>query len=754
MRLIASLLLLLMAPYLYAATPSRQPEEQIDLLIISSYSSYYSWSSRITSHIANISSGKLGKRTTTLNLPLVEVKSMKDLDTLTQKLHQSLEANTPKSIVLLGSSSFVFCEDLDKWYPGIPMVLIGGQSMTGTKEQLVKKEPVTSDNCITTSDLKKKFNITDQSTPIFLEEEVDLITKLIPEVNTLYYIGGEDQFSVSKEESLKQILMKYGGTIELKILQNGTMSAEELIPFIKLLDPKHDVVIYSSWTSSQLKSSPLVMSQMVNLLSTGEMPMFLLRDNGWIEDNPHALGGCVLNEDVYFKHLDNVMEQLLEGKPARDIPDFQVDKPIYKFNYPVFKQFGFKESYIPGDVVFIGKPIGFLEQHAPIIAIGLIAILICIITLISLLLIKSRKLLHVSEYYQRLISGLPIGYVKCKLVRDKDSFITDMKVLDGNTAFKRVCVKYLGKHLPEEFMSVMPQAGPEFIHYLNGVVRNKQRYTRFSYNATDLGRHYEVVVLFNEDDTVDIFAINISNLKKAEEDLVKAKEKAEESDKIKTSFVQNMSHEIRTPLNAIVGFSQLLSLPDGMNTEEEKQQFGDYIMNNSKMLMMLIDDILDLGDVENGNYRLEITDASCNEICQQAIKSVDYRTPDGVRMYLTSEVDDGFMVSTDPRRVQQVLINYLTNACKHTTSGEIHVHCSLSEIPGKVTFSVTDTGTGVPEDKAENIFERFSKLNAFKQGAGLGLNICQTIANKLGGEVKLDTTYKNGARFLFIIENK
>ncbi|MCQ2147267.1 MAG: HAMP domain-containing histidine kinase, partial [Bacteroidales bacterium] len=93
----------------------------------------------------------------------------------------------------------------------------------------------------------------------------------------------------------------------------------------------------------------------------------------------------------------------------------------------------------------------------------------------------------------------------------------------------------------------------------------------------------------------------------------------------------------------------------------------------------------------------------------------------------------------------------LTNACKHTDSGEIHVHCSSSEIEGMITFSVADTGTGVPEDKAEKIFERFTKLDSFKQGAGLGLNICKIITEKLNGIIRLDTKYKEGARFIFAI---
>jgi len=218
---------------------------------------------------------------------------------------------------------------------------------------------------------------------------------------------------------------------------------------------------------------------------------------------------------------------------------------------------------------------------------------------------------------------------------------------------------------------------------------------------------------------------------------------------MKTMFVQNMSHEIRTPLNAIVGFSQLLALPDGVVTEEEKAKYGEYIMTNSNMLTMLVDDILNLSDVESGNYRVTMAPTRCNAPVEAAMKTSELRVPAGVNMYYTTEVDDDFTIVSDVHRIQQVLVNYITNACKHTKEGEIHIHCSLKERPGYLTYSVADTGEGVPEDKAEEIFERFTKLNAFAQGTGLGLSICRMIAAKLNGVVKLDTTYTRGARFIF-----
>ena len=233
-------------------------------------------------------------------------------------------------------------------------------------------------------------------------------------------------------------------------------------------------------------------------------------------------------------------------------------------------------------------------------------------------------------------------------------------------------------------------------------------------------------------------------------DLKEANERVRLADEAKTRFVQNMSHEVRTPLNAIVGFSQLLSLPDGSFPEEEKAEFADHIVNNTKMLTMLLDDILNASAMDSGKYRIVIDDAEMHFMAQAAISSAEHRLQPGVTLTYEPCREEPFHFRTDPRRVQQILINLITNACKHTSQGSIVVRSSLDEHPGMVTYTVTDTGVGVPPEQAEAIFDRFTKLDYFVQGTGLGLSICRDIAGRLGAKVYLDTTYtEGGARFVF-----
>jgi len=398
--------------------------------------------------------------------------------------------------------------------------------------------------------------------------------------------------------------------------------------------------------------------------------------------------------------------------------------------------------------------------------IALALVLIILISVIVYLIMRQmniemkakQKELEASRRFRQMIENAPFQFNRAQLIYGPNHEVVDYKTIDVNESLKDAFKKVNRQYGQKTIMESYPTSAGVIIKAINDALSNKKDYARLQYHMPEYDQYYEMIIMFDGTDVVQIFSINMTelsvarrSLQKANEDLVLAKEKAEKSDRAKTTFLQNMSHEIRTPLNAIMGFSQLLSLPDGFNTAEEKAEYAEYVRGSSSMLTMLIDDILDISDADKGNYKIERSDVPCNLICKVAIKNVEYRTPPGVKMYMTSEVDDDYLINTDPRRVQQVIINYLTNACKHTKAGEIHVHVSLKENPGKVTFSVTDTGTGVPDDMAETIFERFTKVDAFVQGTGLGLNICSLIAEKLGGKVMLDTSYKNGARFLFIL---
>ena len=235
-------------------------------------------------------------------------------------------------------------------------------------------------------------------------------------------------------------------------------------------------------------------------------------------------------------------------------------------------------------------------------------------------------------------------------------------------------------------------------------------------------------------------------LEVSEASLREAKERAEEANRLKSAFLANMSHEIRTPLNAIVGFSDVLSAGD--IPLEEQRGFFEIIKANSDLLLRLIDDILDLSRLEVD--RVTFTQEKCDvvQVCTQALASVAQARRSANRFLFESPLES-LELHTDIQRMQQVIINLLSNADKFTKNGTITLKVGLDEKKHVVLFSVSDTGCGIPLEKQKKVFERFEKLNEYAQGTGLGLAICKLIVKKWGGKIWVDPHYTQGARFLF-----
>ena len=240
----------------------------------------------------------------------------------------------------------------------------------------------------------------------------------------------------------------------------------------------------------------------------------------------------------------------------------------------------------------------------------------------------------------------------------------------------------------------------------------------------------------------------MNEVKKARNEAEIAREEAERANQLKTLFLQNMSHELRTPLNAIVGFSEMLADTSIPISDAEKAQFVGLVQSNSKLLTTLVNDVLDLSTLESGGYEPEIQEFSASNLCEQAVSMLINRVPVNVVLRFVKPSED-LMLKSDRTRALQVLTNFLTNACKYTEKGSIVL--TFDRQPSQVVFSVTDTGCGISAENSERIFDRFEKLNSFKQGNGLGLNICRSVAHLLHGEILLDTSYTGGSRFLFTL---
>ena len=297
-----------------------------------------------------------------------------------------------------------------------------------------------------------------------------------------------------------------------------------------------------------------------------------------------------------------------------------------------------------------------------------------------------------------------------------------------------------------------PEDRDLMLAFFSDVIAGKRTHLRNDMRIRRADGHYtwtRVNVLVRnyspQEGVIEMICINydITELKETEAKLIKAKDKAEESDRLKSAFLANMSHEIRTPLNAIVGFSSLLAYAQ---EEGERVQYIGIVEENNELLLQLISDILDLSKIEAGTFDFVYDRVDVRQLCEDIVTSLRVKVPPGVDLCIVPNLPECW-VSSDKNRLRQVISNFVNNAFKFTPSGKITVGYILKD--GEVEISVTDTGVGIEKEKQQQIFDRFVKLNTFAHGTGLGLSICKSIVEQIGGHIGVNSEFGNGSRFWF-----
>ena len=463
----------------------------------------------------------------------------------------------------------------------------------------------------------------------------------------------------------------------------------------------------------------------------------------------YLLGGYFTPLESQIRYMATGIKERLEGRmPRQQVTECAKQ---YVLNWHVLQKYGIPLESIPAEYTVMYIP--FSERYRYPILIGSILGAVFVLTVIVLL---SFSLLRERRRKREALRNLLYEHETLCLAIEGNSTYAWRLEGDSVSCDSQFCE--LIHHRPGRLLldEITPYIHPDDLPAFRKNIATRHERTHhkgqyrcnftgefqwweFSYNTIHTPGHAPIIAGLLQ---------NIQELKDHEQELIESRELAEQAE-LKQSFLNNMSHEIRTPLNAIVGFSDMLANePEFSN--EERQEFVDIINTNTKLLLKLVGDVLELSRIESGNlsftFQRESVCRLLNDVYQT--HSLLIRPP---LQFLKDFPPEDVQVNVDPMRLTQVLTNFLNNANKFTKGGSIRLGYCCPSGMSEVHLYVEDTGIGIPHSEQKMIFERFYKRSEFSQGVGLGLSICVLIVEKMGGRIELQSEEGRGSRFTVVL---
>ena len=463
----------------------------------------------------------------------------------------------------------------------------------------------------------------------------------------------------------------------------------------------------------------------------------------------YLLGGYFTPLESQIRYMATGIKERLEGRmPRQQVTECAKQ---YVLNWHVLQKYGIPLESIPAEYTVMYIP--FSERYRYPILIGSILGAVFVLTVIVLL---SFSLLRERRRKREALRNLLYEHETLCLAIEGNSTYAWRLEGDSVSCDSQFCE--LIHHRPGRLLldEITPYIHPDDLPAFrkNIAARHERTHHKgqyrcnftgefqwweFSYNTIHTPRHAPIIAGLLQ---------NIQELKDHEQELIESRELAEQAE-LKQSFLNNMSHEIRTPLNAIVGFSDMLANePEFSN--EERQEFVDIINTNTKLLLKLVGDVLELSRIESGNLSFTFQRESVCRLLDDVYQthSLLIRPP---LQFLKDFPPEDVQVNVDPMRLTQVLTNFLNNANKFTKGGSIRLGYCCPSGMSEVHLYVEDTGIGIPHSEQKMIFERFYKRSEFSQGVGLGLSICVLIVEKMGGRIELQSEEGRGSRFTVVL---
>lgn len=568
-----------------------------------------------------------------------------------------------------------------------------------------------------------------------IEKNINLIRELYPETKQIALITDNSYGGVALQSHVEKEIKKIE-ELELILLDGRKNSIYTIIEQIEKLPPR-TAILLGTWRVDMNERYYIGNATYSMMSANPEIPAFTLTFTGlghW------AIGGYVPQYRTLGKDLAQRAVDLQNGTILMKDVKATLLPNYYVFDMHKIKEHEISVQSLPADAEFINKDISVFSQYKYEILLAVTFILLLFLIMLAYSFYRSNKLKDRLMDLQA-DNTIIMNNVQASIVFIKPDYTIKWR---NNVVFE--CIPEFG---PKNCCIIKDGVEP----YCTNCTVIKAMNTRQQVEAVQhciVGQYVHVLANPINDSKGEFLGIvvkkeDITSLKTTEIELRKAKEKAEESDRLKSAFLANMSHEIRTPLNAIVGFSDLLASTED---PDEREEYVGIINTNNELLLQLINDILDLAKIEAGTLDFVPMNVDINQLLSDIEQTSRIKAKSTVEVLFEDKAAH-CIIRTDKNRLSQVITNFLNNAIKFTNEGSIRFGYRIRE--NDLHFYVTDTGTGIKEEELNKIFERFVKLNSFVQGTGLGLSICHTIINKLGGEIGVESEYGKGSTFWFTL---
>ena len=654
----------------------------------------------------------------------------------------------PQAVIFVGDPGWYVCKPLfDTIWKGVPTIICHSMPHTSADiNKYYKGEYIPEDQIIATPEMLERYNVTAINIPVCIKETIELMEEITPEMKKVVLLS-DDRFIWSLiRKKAEEIHQQYFSDLDMEFITYPQTNTETMLHKISE-SGRETGIIYCSWVNvaSQSLSEKYYPDERIHSYISGivKKPVFSLSDQF---TRVHALfaGGHYIGSSDVESTVIGEIRSALKKDGTYGAKTVVAGTPNTYLNYQTLLDKGVSLDNFPKNAVYYDVPPGFIQKN---IIYVVIVLGIAIVLLLFYFMHKRIKKVKETEWQEHLhlleniLDNLPIA-AKVKDVdndinkKAEELFEYPAKEAIGRTDFDIMpeAATMIRKEDEELVRTGVAQSGTRRF-FTN---KNEERFTFQNNNIVSFsdGRKW---ILYT--------AWDITDQKILERKLRLAKEEAEESNRIKSAFLANMSHEIRTPLNAIVGFSSILAEDV---SEEERIEYLSIISKNNDILLQLINDILDLSKIEAGTLEYVYANIDVNKMLSEIEQAARMRQPNAnVTICAVTPLPDLFLY-TDQRRITQVLNNFISNAMKFTNAGSITFGYEEPK-DGYIRFFVTDTGTGIPSEKVADIFNRFVKLDSFKQGTGLGLAISQNIVKELKGEIGVLSELGKGSTFWFTL---